>query len=65
MEFLFPELAEEDLSDLYHALYEVVLAIAKNEDAEEKVSTYITTMCNFSTKYNEAIWSKLYLEKSK
>ncbi len=65
MEFLFPELAEEDLSDLYHALYEVVLAIAKNEDAEEKVSTYITTMCNFATKYNKAIWSKLYLEKSK
>lgn len=65
MQFLFPELTEEDLSDLYHALYEVVLAIAKNEDIEEKVSTYITTMCNFATKYNKAIWSKMYLEKSK
>lgn len=61
MEFLFPELTEEDVSSLYQALYEAVLAIASNENTKEKISTYITTMGEFSLKYNKAIWSKLYL----
>jgi hypothetical protein len=61
MEFLFPNVLENDVHELYSSLWKVLMAIIGDENANECKKTYINTMNDFVCKYYKMIWNELAL----
>lgn len=58
MEFLFPGIQEDDISELYRALSLYLAAIIDQEDISKYKQTYIGTMIKFG-KYTNEIWDSV------
>ena len=61
MEFLFPNISEKDVHELYTSLWKVLMAIIGDENVNECKKGYINTMSEFAHKYHKRIWNELTL----
>ena len=60
MEFLFPELNEDDVSNLYMTLQSFIISvIMKQSDIEIKKKRYINAIDVFINKYTDIIWNHI------
>lgn len=62
MEFLFPQMTEEDVRNLYLKLEKFLVSVIKNENIEQKANDYANTMRAFEEKYSNEIWHCLTIE---
>lgn len=59
MEFLFPEIKEEDVSQLYTSLLVYIGDILTEEKFDKAKQNYIGTMKKFRSKYSSVIWDSM------
>lgn len=65
MEFLFPEINEEDVSKLYTSLLVYIGDILTEEKDDKAKQNYIETMKKFRSKYSNTIWDSMTISKIK
>lgn len=65
MEFLFPEINEEDVSKLYTSLLVYIGDILTEEKDDKAKQNYIETMKKFRSKYSNTIWDSMTISNIK
>lgn len=65
MEFLFPEINEEDVSKLYTSLLVYIGDILTEEKDDKAKQNYIETMKKFCSKYSNTIWDSMTISNIK
>ncbi len=63
--FLFPTVSDNDVKNLYMALWRAVVAIVDDKDVEQCRKAYVETMKSFSDKYQKMIFTEMSIYKCK